>query len=137
MGRARLQRELDRSGTGPRVAGDRAEDQPEQLTEPRGRVTTAVDRGDDELGVLLLPSDQGSGDERIAVGEVPVEAALRGPEDLGDGLDGDCCEPPASECLEGGTGPVVDGAAIALSVGHSHTLPYGLTSIRGRMEGSS
>ncbi len=56
--------------------------------------------------MLVLPQLQRRLDQGIAVAEVPVEAALGGPEALGDGLDGNRSEPALTNRGERGGGPV-------------------------------
>ena len=64
----------------------RAEHRRHQRPQRRTGVRLGRDRRDHTLGVPPLPQLQGGFDERVPVAEVPVEAALRGPQPRRDRL---------------------------------------------------
>ena len=103
-------------------------------TEPGRDVARLADGADHPFGVAELPQLERRHDQLVPVGEVPVEAALGGTQLLGQRLDRDGREASASQRHEGGFAPVRGGQRFALSLGHVHTLPYGQSSIRRRME---
>src|SRR5207302_9911065 len=93
------------------------------------RILHVAEHGDDPFGVLRLPALERRGQEFVAVGEVPVEAALGDAERARQRLDGGGLEPAALDrrqrrplpirSLE----PAVTGAGSSL-FRHPRLIPY-------------
>ena len=90
------------------VAGRRPDiGRPGQLLQPLPWVGDLLQGGDDLGGVASFPQLEGGRDQLPAVTEVPVEAALAGPQPAGLGLHRHPGQPVAGQRLQGRPGPVV------------------------------
>ena len=72
----------------------------DQALEPSSRIFDGGERGDDALGVLRLPTRERRRQQRIAVGEVPIEAALGDAERARQRFDAGGVEPATLDRFE-------------------------------------
>src|SRR5262249_10347192 len=98
---------------------------PQELSQPSSRVRLALEVLDDSIGPLALPSVQGRLDQGIAVGEVPVEAALRRAEFGGDRLHGNSINTAPRDRGYGCPCPVAWRERPLACLAHEHTVAYG------------
>src|SRR6516225_8470856 len=96
----------------------------QELAQAFGWVRLTVQFFDHRLGAALLPHVQRRLDQGIPVLEVPVEAALGGPQISGDAFHGDGRDAAPGDHGQRGPGPVAGGKRTRTRLAHRHTVSY-------------
>ena len=100
----------------------------EELLEPSPGIGDGSQRLDHRLGISPLPAQQGTAQQVVAPGEVPIAAPLGDAELLGERLDGYGLHASRRQRGEGGVLPVLDSQAARTRGGNRHlsSVPYGV-----------